>query len=67
MDPMQLFINHEHHVYMVVDPFNRTYNAAKVQTKSEEAFAYQNAFKRAFLTLKKGQSPLNPFLNKQIQ
>lgn len=38
----------------MADPFNRTYNPAKVQLGSDYADAYICSFRRAYLQLKKG-------------
>jgi hypothetical protein len=43
----------ENSLYLVADPFNRTYNPAKVKANSPEAEAYDRAFKNAYLHLKK--------------
>lgn len=40
-------------MFLVGDPFCRTYNPAKVKADSAEAEAYDRAFKTAFLQLKK--------------
>lgn len=45
-------------MFLVGDPFNRTYNPAKVKAGSPEAEAYDRAFKTAFLRLKKKVSHL---------
>jgi len=41
-------------MYLMADPFNRSYNPAKVQAKSENATNYLNAFRRALMNLKQG-------------
>ena len=41
-------------MYLMADPFNRSYNPAKVYANSEISFAYKTAFRRAFIDLKKG-------------
>jgi hypothetical protein len=43
----------ENSMFLVGDPFNRTYNPAKVKAGSPEAEAYDRAFKTAFLVMKK--------------
>ena len=43
----------ENSMFLIADPFNRTYNPAKVKANSPEAEAYDRAFKNAFLHLKR--------------
>lgn len=43
-------------MFLIGDPFCRTYNPAKVKADSAEAEAYDRAFKIAFLSLKKKMS-----------
>lgn len=43
----------ENSMFLIGDPFNRSYNPAKVKVNSVEAEAYDRAFKTAFLQLKK--------------
>lgn len=40
-------------MFLVADPFNRTYTPAKVKADSPEAEAYDRAFKTAFVSLKR--------------
>ena len=47
-----LFLSHRYQMYLMADPFNRSYNPAKVQAASETALQYKNAFRRAFIDLK---------------
>ena len=49
-----LFLSHQYQMYLMADPFNRSYNPAKVQARSDTATAYKNAFRRAFIDLKQG-------------
>lgn len=44
------------YLYIVADPFNKSYNVAKVRTNTPEAEKYINEFKNAFLALSKGMS-----------
>lgn len=56
--PQALFVAQEKQLYLMADPFNRSYNPAKVQADSEIASSYKNAFRRAYIDLKKGVSLL---------
>jgi len=40
-------------MFLIADPFNRTYTPAKVKSDSVEAEAYDRAFKTAFVSLKR--------------
>ena len=52
MHPQCLFRGHHGQMYLIADPFNRSYNPAKVLAKSDVAQAYQSAFRRAYMDLK---------------
>ena len=48
------FVNNlDNSMFLIGDPFNRSYNPAKIQAHSYEADTYDRAFKAVFLQMKK--------------
>ena len=47
---------HEYFTYLICDPFNRSYNPAKLPSRAENAQKYKNAFRTAFMRLKQGEN-----------
>ena len=43
---------------MVVDPFKIDYSPAKIRVISEEAEQYNQQFRSAYVSIKKGQLPI---------
>jgi len=58
-DASVLFNTHDSQMYLLADPFNRSYNPAKVYANSAAANDYKRLFRKAFKELKNGHLSLN--------
>lgn len=56
---MRQLEKHEKFTYLIADPFNRSYNCAKLTSTTENAQQYKTAFRTAFMKLKQGEAYFN--------